>query len=60
MTANTITLRTEDKMNITVRTDNVQNTAGDLLYGKNVRVLFDPAASRETNVLISIRIRNPG
>ena len=60
MTANTITLRTEDKMNVTVRTDNVQNTAGDLLYGKNVRVLFDPAASRETNVLISIRIRNPG
>ena len=58
MTANTVTLRTSDKMNITVRTDNAQNSAGDLVYGKNIRVIFDPAASANTNVLQSIRIRN--
>ena len=58
MTANTITLKTADNMSVIMQSEGVPNSAGDLLYGRSVRVLFDPAASRDSNILASIRIRS--
>ncbi len=55
LTANTVTLKTADAVRVTFLTDSVP-ASGDLLYGNQVRITFDPDAARQTNILPALKI----
>ena len=58
-TANTVTLLTNDGARITCRTDGADNTStGGLLTGSSVKITFDPAASRESNIYTCLKIED--
>lgn len=58
-TANTITLLTSDGMYITCSTDSASNeSSGGLLSGSSVKVTFNPADSRETNIYKALKIED--
>lgn len=58
-TANTITLRTTDGINITCNKENASiATTGGLLSGSCVKVTFNPADSRQTNIYTAIKIED--
>ena len=58
-TANTVTLLTNDGVRVTCRTDGADNTStGGLLTGSSVKITFDPAASRESNIYTCLKIED--
>lgn len=58
-TANTITLRTYDGADITCNTEKATNSSsGGLLTGSSVKITFNPADSKETNIYTSIKIED--
>ena len=58
-TANTVTLLTNDGVRVTCRTDGANNTStGGLLTGSSVKITFDPAASRESNIYTCLKIED--
>ena len=58
-TANTITIRTYDGMNITCNTEKAANSSsGGLLTGSSVKITFNPADSKETNIYTAIKIED--
>lgn len=58
-TANTITLLTTDGISVTCRTDGADNTStGGLLTGSSVKVTFNPADSRESNIYTCLKIED--
>ena len=58
-TANTVTLLTNDGVRVTCRTDRADNTStGGLLTGSSVKITFDPAASRESNIYTCLKIED--
>ena len=58
-TANTVTLLTNDGARITCRTDGANNTStGGLLTGSSVKVTFNPADSRESNIYTCLKIED--
>lgn len=58
-TANTITLLTSDGISITCRTDKADNTTtGGLLTGSSVKITFNPADSRESNIYTCLKIED--
>ena len=59
-TANTITLRTYDGINVTCDTETASNeSSGGLLAGSSVKVTFNPADSRQTNIYTALKIEDP-
>ena len=58
-TANTITLLTTDGISVTCRTDGADNTStGGLLTGSSVKVTFNPADSRVSNIYTCLKIED--
>ena len=58
-TANTITLRTYDGADITCNTEKATNSSsGGLLTGSSVKITFNPADSKETNIYTAIKIED--
>ena len=58
-TANTITLLTSDGMRITCNTESASNeSTGGLLTGSSVKVTFNPADSRQTNIYTALKIED--
>ena len=58
-TANTITLRTYDGADITCNTEKATNSSsGGLLTGSSVKITFNPADSKGTNIYTSIKIED--
>lgn len=58
-TANTITLLTYDGVNITCSTENAANeSTGGLLTGSSVKITFNPADSRKTNIYKALKIED--
>ena len=58
-TANTVTLLTSDGISITCNTDGADNTStGGLLTGSTVKITFDPAASRDSNIYTCLKIED--
>lgn len=58
-TANTITILSDDGMSLTFLTDSAENrSSGGLLTGSRVKLTFNPAQSRETNVYPCLRIED--
>lgn len=58
-TANTITLHTTDGVNITCNIENASNeSTGGLLTGSSVKVTFNPADSRQSNIYKVIKIED--
>lgn len=58
-TANTITIRTSDGMNVTCNIENASNeSTGGLLTGSSVKVTFNPADSRQSNIYNVIKIED--
>ena len=58
-TANTITILTYDGMNITCNTENALNkSTGGLLIGSSVKITFNPADSRQTNIYTALKIED--
>ena len=58
-TANTITIRTYDGMDVTCNTEKSTNaSSGGLLTGSSVKITFNPADSRETNIYSAIKIED--
>ena len=58
-TANTITLLTYDGVNITCNTENAANeSTGGLLTGSSVKITFNPADSRKTNIYKALKIED--
>lgn len=59
-TSNTITLRTYDGINATCDTETASNeSSGGLLAGSSVKVTFNPADSRQTNIYTALKIEDP-
>ena len=59
-TANTITLLTSDGVRITCNTESASNeSTGGLLTGSSVKVTFNPADSRQTNIYTALKTRRP-
>ena len=59
-TANTITLLTSDGVRITCNTESASNeSTGGLLTGSSVKVTFNPADSRQTNIYTALKIEDP-
>ena len=58
-TANTITLLTSDGVRITCNTESASNeSTGGLLTGSSVKVTFNPADSRQTNIYTALKIED--
>lgn len=58
-TANTITIMSPDGISLTFFTDTAQNSStGGLLTGSSVKLTFDPAESRNTNIYTCIKIED--
>lgn len=58
-TANTITILTYDGMYITCNTESASNeSTGGLLSGSSVRITFNPADSRQTNIYKALKIED--
>lgn len=58
-TANTITILSDDGMSLTFLTDSAENlSSGGLLTGSRVKLTFNPAQSRETNVYPCLKIED--
>lgn len=58
-TANTITILSPDGMYLTFRTDSAVNSStGGLLTGSNVKLTFNPADSRNSNIYTCLRIED--
>lgn len=58
-TANTVTILTGDGASVTCSTDKADNTStGGLLTGSSVKITFNPAASRESNIYTCLRIED--
>ena len=58
-TANTITIQTPDGASITCTTDTAANSStGGLLTGSSVRIIFNPSASRTSNIYTSLKIED--
>lgn len=56
-TGNTITVTTDDGMQVTCYTDDASNSStGGLLIGSSVSITFNPAASRDSNILTALKI----
>lgn len=58
-TVNTITLLTSDGVRITCNTESASNeSTGGLLTGSSVKVTFNPADSRQTNIYTALKIED--
>lgn len=58
-TANTITLLTADGVSLTFRTDEADNTStGGLLTGSSVKITYNPADSRNSNIYNGLKIED--
>lgn len=58
-TANTITILSTDGMSLTFCTDSaVNNSTGGLLTGSSVKLTFNPADSRDSNIYACIKIED--
>ena len=58
-TANTITIMSPDGISLTFFTDTAQNSStGGLLTGSSVKLTFDPAESRNTNIYTCVKIED--
>lgn len=58
-TANTITILTYDGMYITCNIESASNTStGGLLTGSSVKITFNPADSRQTNIYKALKIED--
>lgn len=58
-TANTITLLTNDGVSLTCNTEEADNTStGGLLTGSSVKITFNPADSRESNIYTCLKIED--
>ncbi|MBU5482437.1 hypothetical protein [Blautia sp. MSJ-19] len=58
-TANTITLLTYDGMYVTCNTENASNVStGGLLSGSSVKITFNPADSRQSNIYQALKIED--
>lgn len=58
-TANTITILTTDGVNVTCNIENASNeSTGGLLTGSSVKVTFNPADSRQSNIYNVIKIED--
>ena len=58
-TTNTITILTYDGMNITCNTESASNeSTGGLLTGSSVKITFNPADSRQTNIYTALKIED--
>lgn len=58
-TANTITILSDDGMSLTFLTDSAENhSSGGLLTGSRVKLTFNPAQSRKTNVYPCLKIED--
>ena len=58
-TANTITILTYDGINITCNTESASNeSTGGLLTGSSVKITFNPADSRQTNIYTALKIED--
>ena len=58
-TANTITILSDDGISLTFLTDSAENlSSGGLLTGSRVKLTFNPAQSRETNVYPCLKIED--
>ena len=58
-TSNTITLLTADGVSLTFRTDAADNTStGGLLTGSSVKITYNPADSRDSNIYNSLKIED--
>ena len=58
-TANTVTILTVDGVSLTFRTDEADNTStGGLLTGSSVKITYNPADSRDSNIYNSLKIED--
>ena len=58
-TSNTITVLTTDGVSLTFHTDEADNTStGGLLTGSSVKITYNPADSRDSNIYNSLKIED--
>lgn len=58
-TSNTLTLLTYDNVYVTCNIDNASNSStGGLLSGSSVKITFNPAKSRKSNILCALNIED--
>lgn len=58
-TSNTITLLTYDNISVTCNIENAANSStGGLLSGSSVKITFNPAESRNSNILSALKIED--
>ena len=58
-TANTVTIQTPDGAIITCNISGAQNSStGGLLSGSSIRITFNPAASRQSNIYTCLKIED--
>lgn len=58
-TSNTLTLLTYDNMYVTCSIENASNSStGGLLSGSSVKITFNPAESRNSNIVSAIKIED--